>query len=189
MEFFIGFIILGIILILIFSNKKRKKGNQQPHQSTFIPVPSQHDVLPPSPVPEIHPYIRREFLTKNEWFFFKSLKQITAKYNLHILSKVRVADLIQVNKFKTNEYMKYFGKIKSKHIDFVLCNPENLYPLLAIEVDDNSHDKTNRKERDNFIDIAFYNANIPILHTRSTNDLENKICEMLNLNITVNSAL
>lgn len=45
-----------------------------------------------------YPYVKTYLLTKNEWAFYKQLKPITDKYNLHILAKVRLADLVEVKK-------------------------------------------------------------------------------------------
>lgn len=44
------------------------------------------------------PYHKKFLLTKNEWSFYKNLKKITDRYGLHILAKVRVADLVDVKK-------------------------------------------------------------------------------------------
>jgi very-short-patch-repair endonuclease len=62
---------------------------------------------------------------------------------------------------------KWLGKILAKHVDFVLCDPESLAPLLAIELDDASHDRPERKERDEFVDHAFESAGLPLLRIRN----------------------
>ena len=69
-----------------------------------------------------YPYKQRNLLTQNEYKFYCSLIKIADKYNLSIQVKMRLADIIEVDKRKINnkDYMSYFGKIKSKHIDFVL---------------------------------------------------------------------
>ena len=40
------------------------------------------------------------------------------------------------------------NRIHAKHIDFVLCDPGNLQPILCIELDDPSHNRPDRIERD-----------------------------------------
>ena len=76
------------------------------------------------------------------------------------------------------------SRIKSKHIDFVLCDRENIKPLIAIELDDSSHSRPDRIDRDNFIDKALGVAGLPILHQRvqqtyNTQELEDKITALL----------
>ena len=129
---------------------------------------------------EIIPYKRKYLLTKNEYYFYKRLKEIADKHNFCVLTKVRLADLVEVNhEAKKNEKLKYFSKIKSKHIDFILCNKENLYPELLIELQDNSHNNKNRIERDNFIKKIAEKTNYKIIFVYGTNDLEKRITEKI----------
>lgn len=97
------------------------------------------------------PYKKRYFLTKNELNFYKKLKPMSDKYNLCVMAKIRLADLVEVDSYKTKEFNKYFSKIKAKHIDFALSNPENLEIKYLIELDDSSHNKQDRIERDLFV--------------------------------------
>lgn len=109
------------------------------------------------------PYKRKNLLTENEKRFYKRLKPITDKYNLELLTKIRMADIIEVSEtVDKNEWSKYFSKIKSKHIDFAITDKDNLNILLLIELDDSSHKEKSRIERDNFINQAYISAGIPI---------------------------
>lgn len=54
----------------------------------------------------------------------------------------------------------HFNKIRSKHIDFLLCDKESMAPLYAIELDDISHEKESRIERDLFVDSALEAAGL-----------------------------
>ena len=51
-------------------------------------------------------------------------------------------------------------RIKSKHIDFLLCDKDSLVPLCAIELDDSSHQKESRVKRDIFVDNALEAAGL-----------------------------
>lgn len=122
------------------------------------------------------PYRRKYLLTKNELEFYKYLKIIADELNLCVLSKIRLADLIEVYSHKNNsEYFKYFGKIKAKHIDFALAKKENLEIILLIELDDFSHNRQDRKSRDKFIDKICKQCNYKILHTQDNILLKEKI--------------
>lgn len=132
---------------------------------------------------DILPYNRKFLLTKNEYYFYKQLKEIAEKFNLCILAKVRLADLIEVNNdVKGKDKLKYFSKIKSKHIDFVLCEKDNLYPKLLIELQDSSHNLQDRKDRDEFIKKVCEKTNYQIIFVYNTTDLEKRVTEVLSPN-------
>jgi hypothetical protein len=60
--------------------------------------------------------------------------------------------------------MRAFNRICGKHLDFVICDPDSFTVLGAIELDDKSHQQSNRRARDAFLDNALSAAGIPILH-------------------------
>lgn len=98
-------------------------------------------------------------LTKNELSFFYKLKSITDKYNLYIFPKVRMADIINTKNFND------FNKIKSKHIDFTICN-KYCSPILFIELDDNSHHNYIHKENDIKKDYIMENAKANLIRIK-----------------------
>lgn len=129
----------------------------------------------------IIPYKRKNLLTKNECFFYKQLKPIADKMGVSVLAKVRVADLVEMESgLSKSEWQTAFNRINKKHIDFMLCKPENLYPLLLIELDDSSHQTEKVKERDSFIEQVYEKTGYKLLRVKNTADLEKKIYEMLN---------
>ncbi len=60
--------------------------------------------------------------------------------------------------------MAAFRRVSQKHVDFLLCHPEGLRPLLAVELDDRSHDRADRQDRDLFVDAAYRQAGLAVLH-------------------------
>lgn len=123
------------------------------------------------------PYLykkRTYFFTKNELNFYRDLVKETADLNLVLFSKVRLADLIEP-KEKGSTWQSQFNRIRSKHVDFVLCDLPSVKPMLVIELDDSSHDRADRQERDSFVDKALAQAEIPIIHTKSSNGIGEKI--------------
>jgi hypothetical protein len=113
----------------------------------------------------ILPYESRKYLlTDTEKHFYVALNSALISYDpsLRILSKVRLADIIKP-KNGIEHWQHFFNKISAKHIDFVICSAEfNI--LFCIELDDSSHSKPNRKERDSFVDSALKSSEIPIIH-------------------------
>ncbi len=181
-------IIVVVAAVIILSSKKNKK--IPPTNYTFNPqqsvVPQQEmdiDPIPPQESIKI-PFERKYLLTKNEYFFYKELKKIADKYNLVVLSKIRFADIVQVKNSEIeskSEWYSNFGKIKSRHIDFALANPDNLFVMLIIELDDNSHYSESAKKRDSFIDAVLEKCGYKIIRTKGPNNLEKQIVESLNL--------
>ena len=109
-------------------------------------------------------YHRAELLTKNERLFYERLRQRINPNELQILAKIRLADLIEVNQNQTKaEWGKAFNRIKSKHVDFAIAR--NMNVMIIIELDDSSHYKSDRKERDNFVDEILLNAGYKVVRT------------------------
>jgi hypothetical protein len=107
------------------------------------------------------PYFSQEFLvTRGEHVFYSALRRAVPDH-LIICPKVRMCDLIGCS----GEGWKagYGAKISQKHIDFTLADADTTAIALAIELDDRSHRRPDRIERDEFVDRAFATAGIPML--------------------------
>src|SRR5688500_7169560 len=80
---------------------------------------------------------------------------------LVICPKVRLADLINC---PGDAWRQGFGgRISGKHVDFVLADADTLAIRMAIELDDRSHERPDRRERDAFVDQALQAARIPVV--------------------------
>lgn len=111
------------------------------------------------------PYSRKNyFFSAAERSFYEVLKRLLPA-DFTVFAKVRLADLVYVSK-GTGSRQSHFNRINRKHIDFVLCN-RDLAPLVAIELDDASHDEDEREERDEFVDAVLAAAALPIVHIRA----------------------
>jgi len=108
------------------------------------------------------PYIKKNYLlTEAEHRFFIALqKTISDQY--YIFPQIHLANLLYIPK-GTRNWQSYFNRIIQKSVDFVICDKEYLSPLLAIELNDNSHNLPNRVERDYFVDTALREGGLPIL--------------------------
>ena len=65
---------------------------------------------------------------------------------------------------RPNENQTYRGRIAQKHLDFLLCDPKSMRPIVGIELDDASHARQDRQERDAFVDRVFQAAGLPLIH-------------------------
>lgn len=102
-------------------------------------------------------------LTYNESRNFRSLQEAAFRKGYMICPKVRLADIVKPRNDK--KYMSNFGKIKSKHVDFTICD-QNMKVLAVVELDDSSHDRPDRQERDEFVDSILEANGIKVIHTR-----------------------
>lgn len=103
---------------------------------------------------EIFPYeLNETILTERERSFYRILKPIADKLELQICPKVRVADIVSIKK-GTKDWQKWFNKIRSKHVDFLLCDYD-MNIVLMVELDDSSHNSERARKNDEFKNRLF----------------------------------
>ena len=123
--------------------------------------PSAVDSPIPQSVPKELPYrLRDDFLSPAEFSFYKVLTNLLGTHFV-VQSKVRLADIFYVA--RPNENRAFFNQISAKHLDFLVCDPVTMHPLLGIELDDSSHQRSDRQERDDFVVEVFKVAKLPLL--------------------------
>lgn len=117
-----------------------------------------------SGTPEEFPYeMKRKLFSHAERSFYGILKQAVREDGV-VFGKVRVADVLNPSKgLDRSNWQKAFNHISSKHFDYVICSPDDLSVLFVIELDDKSHAKRVRVERDQLIEGACSTAGL-ILH-------------------------
>lgn len=105
------------------------------------------------------PYaLQRALLSPSERAFYYALKKATNDKWI-ICPQVRLADVF----FNTSKDFQWLAKIASKHVDFLLCEPETFRPVLGIELDDVSHHRPERLKRDAFVEQVFAIAKLPLI--------------------------
>lgn len=150
--------VIGLSISKLFERTKKKEKEQIDNNEIIETIDN------------YYPYRMKYLLTQNEYYFFHNLKQITDPINLQILAKIRLADLIEVDTNQAgNEYMKYFSKIKSKHIDFAIT--DNMKIIALIELDDSSHQRSDRAERDIFVNNALLKVGYTVIRTNGNVDI------------------
>lgn len=74
---------------------------------------------------------RPSLLTPAELKFYEALRPLVAGH-WHLFSKVRMEDILEVKPgLEKKEAYGYRSRIKSRHIDFVLCDKESLEVLIT----------------------------------------------------------
>lgn len=109
------------------------------------------------------PYeLGRPLLSPAERSFFGVLEQAVAP-QYRVLAKVRVADVIAPRKgLQPKQRAAAFNRIRAKHFDFVLCRADTLTVVAAVELDDSSHDREDRRQRDALLRGACFAAKLPL---------------------------
>jgi len=89
-------------------------------------------------------------------FFHEGLKPAVGE-RFMVSFKVRLADVITVKDWEG----RYGRKIAQKHLDFVLLTPKTTRIAAVIELNDATHDMTERQRRDEFLRLALDSAYVP----------------------------
>ena len=115
-----------------------------------------------SPAAIRYPYrIRDDFLSPAELSFYLVLRPAVSDWAI-IFTKVNLGDLFYTKSSDSSENRTSTNKIDRKHVDFLLCDPKTLKPILGIELDDKSHQRADRQERDKFVGKVFEAAGLPL---------------------------
>lgn len=113
-------------------------------------------------------YQARYLLTKNELYNYKLLKPIADAKGYVICPKVRLLDIIEPIRGQ-KKYKALFYKVQAKHVDFVICD-QGMHIKAIIELDDSSHDRQDRQERDRFVNLILTSVGYKVIHTRQITD-------------------
>jgi len=139
---FVG-IVVGIVLVVKFlasNSSEKEEAKKKP----------------------LYKYNRKDFLiSRPEHEFFDILIEILGdKY--HVFTQVHLPTILE-HKIKGQTWKAAFSHINGKSVDFVICDKAYIKPLLAIELDDRSHDRLDRIERDSEVERMLQEAGMPLL--------------------------
>lgn len=130
---------------------------------------------------ESYPFQPRDFLlSAAELRFFHALEKAVPA-PLMIAPKVRLGDVIGCS---DADWARGHGpKISARHLDFVIMDRETGRIAMAVELDDSSHLRPERRQRDIFVNRALEAARVPLLRVQaapsySIRDLRRDISRM-----------
>ena len=137
--YFYYLVFLGIALLILFILKYLKKSE--------------------------YPFYKNpKFISPAEREFYMALHRIVPTGHA-IFAQISLGQLLKINKHG-QEWWKYRNMIDRKTVDFVLVDAHTLDPKLVIELDDRSHETTERQTRDDFVNHALAAAKIPFLRMK-----------------------
>jgi len=129
-------------------------------------------------LPVSMPYrVRDNFLSPTELSFYHVLRGVVGDRAV-VCPEMNLSSIFFVA--KPNENQSFRARISQKSIDFLLCEPKTMKPVVGIELDDTSHARPDRQTRDEFVNKVFEAAELPLLRipaqrAYTTNDLARQL--------------
>jgi very-short-patch-repair endonuclease len=123
------------------------------------------------------------FLTRAEHEFYDVLVEAVG-VEYRIFAQVHLPTLVD-HTVRGQNWRAALAHINRKSVDFVLCDKAYLSPKLAIELDDKSHERPDRQERDREVESILREAGVPLLRLENhgnfnPSELAQKIKDVLN---------
>ena len=114
--------------------------------------------------PDIFPFVKRQALcTQKERKFLGCLVMAVGSDYL-IFSKVRLADLVKINKgLKEKDKVRVYEKVSKDHVDFVLCHKHNTEIVCVIDLYDLAGETKVMKKRALYLDKLFKTIDVPFV--------------------------
>lgn len=106
--------------------------------------------------------LRDDFLSSAEISFCHVLRRVVAERAV-VCPKVNLGDLFFVARGDHRKNRALANRIDRKHVDFLLCEPKTLRPIVGLELDDKSHDRSERQVRDQLVEGVFDAAGLPLV--------------------------
>ena len=111
------------------------------------------------------PYrLREQFMSTPELALLRTLREMVGTRYV-ICPKVALNDVFYI--VRPNENVHFFNKIFRKHVDFLLCDPNSLRPVIGVElVKPVARNET--RDADQFMENLFLSAGLPLVHVPSS---------------------
>ena len=162
MDILLYFLAIPIILVIIIKAIVSDSGNQK--------------------ISTVYRYNRKYvIMTEREQEFYKKLKLICGD-SILIFPQIHLSSLFFHN-VKGQNFKLAFRFINRLSVDFVLVDSRNFKTLLAIELDDSTHNEKDRIKRDLIVNDIFKKANFPLLRLDSVKIDNEKLKQMILENI------
>lgn len=126
---------------------------------------------PQQSVDDKMPYLLKDSVLTQAEFAFAGVLGRYVSGNCIILTKVSLHDVFEVDrKAAGKEYLKYFNKYGSRHVDFLICDKITFKPLYGVELDDSSHNTAKVIETDKFKDKLYASVGLPLVRIKYKKD-------------------
>ena len=106
--------------------------------------------------------VKPYFFTISESHFYTTLKKVlyySYWFKYEVYPKVRLADI-----FRPEKWEKWLKRLWMRHVDFLIVDKDQSFkPILAIELDWDSHKEYRQYKSDKFKNRVFEDSNLPLI--------------------------
>lgn len=122
-------------------------------------------------------FARNSVMTRAESEFFKRL-YVAVNERYLVFPQVHLSALLDY-RVEGQDWRIAFRHINGKSVDFVLCDKVTLRPTYALELDDLTHNRRDRTERDIEVERIFKEARLPLVRFKNMNVSSEEIIQAL----------
>lgn len=122
-------------------------------------------------------YAKDSIMTRVEEEFFRRLNSVVNERYI-VFPQVHLSSLLS-HEVNGQDWGIAFRHINGKSVDFVLCDKITLQPAYAIELDDYTHGRHDRVQRDVEVERIFKEANLPLVRFKNSNASNDEIIQAL----------
>jgi len=122
--------------------------------------------------------LNKYFVSDAEASFFRVLNRVVGDRG-HVLAQVSLRQLLWFpGNSRTNPGRQtWVNRVAQKTVDFAVCDPATLRPLVVIELDEPSHARADRQTRDEHVDTMLDAAGIPVLRVLTSRNYDTRELE------------
>jgi hypothetical protein len=131
----------------------------------------------PIPIPENVTITQKSMLTVAEAKFFRSLEQAVGGQYL-VCPQVPLWTFIDIRSNHAGAAAAFTNRINLKRVDFILVDRRTLTVRMAIELDDRSHQRSDRQRRDAFVETVLKQAGVPLIRIPAARAYESQAIRM-----------
>lgn len=114
---------------------------------------------PQQPLPL--PYRTKDSLLSPAELSFYGVLRLVVGERMVICPQMKLDNIFYVA--TKEQWRSHQNRIDRKTVDFLLCHPQTMSPLMGIELDDASHQREDRQDRDITVEGIFEAAGLPIV--------------------------
>lgn len=122
-------------------------------------------------------YAKDSIMTRAEVEFFKKLNLVVSEHYF-VFPQVHLSSVLD-HRVKGQDWRIAFRHINGKSVDYVLCDKITLRPAYLLELDDPTHDRRDRIERDVEVERIFKEAQLPLVRFKDVNISNEEIIRAL----------
>ena len=149
-------VLIGLVLLAIRYLKSMRRGD-----AGSTPIP-ENVAITPKPI-----------LTEGEARFFRSLETAVGGQYL-VCPQLSLWTFIDIRSNHAGAIAAFKNRINLKRVDFCLVDRQTLALQMAIELDDRSHQHSDRQRRDAFVETVLKQAGIPLIRIPAARAYDSK---------------